>query len=177
MRIAALLLLLSAAVGAPALHAGTLHRCDDGGPAPIYQTLPCPAGQRQIEQRDYADAEPAATPRDADSAEPVQRTVRDRESRAPATHSKPRGERRSSPAAFLCALGGKEWIQDTPCRAARRKDGRGRSGSPPGAARQTPIDRAEVCRRVRDGTYRGAVDERAAVSAYRRNLRRDRGGC
>ena len=167
-------ILLQILASSPALtaQAGTLYRCDDGGTATIYQTLPCTANQRTLEQREYVSAVPAPRSVDTDIATVAARTSRrDTGARSAAPHSAPRNTHE----AFVCAQRGREWVQSKPCRSETASDGRKAASSQ--VPRQSSAARDEVCRRLRDGSDRGAADERPSDSAYRRNLLRDRSAC
>jgi hypothetical protein len=149
-------------------HAGSLPRCDDGSGVSIYQTLPCPDAQRQVERRDYEAI--AATPelpaKHASSSSKGQRRGSQRSGAGRAPRVVPR------PAAFECSRRGERWVQLQPCSEFRTRTQR--AEAPP---RERALDGNELCRRVRDGSLRGSPDERTSVSAYRRNLMRDRRGC
>jgi hypothetical protein len=158
-----------------ATEAGTLHRCDAGDGVSIYQTLPCEPHQRTIERREY---ETASAPSESVPGPSASRTARRGSSppmrRAAAPAPAPA---RNDVAAYGCALAGNDWVQDRPCREAARPSAGARGARLAQSPRETRVDRAEICRRVRDGSYRGAPDERVADSVYRRNLMRERAGC
>lgn len=153
-----------------AVEAGTLYRCDDGGPAPIYQTWPCHGAQRLVERRDYATPGPVA---DRDSEAARTDPVPARRAAAPRAGT-PRRSTRGEPASYFCTLGERTWAQSRPCAATQAQAA---ASEAPRAPRQVPAARGEICRHLRAGRDRGAAHERPSDAAYRRNLMRERENC
>lgn len=153
--------------------AGSFHACDDGSGARMYQTVPCPAGQRTVATRHYAEAAATASP-----------TRRGGGRAAAAPSAPPRASGQAPPAGtrgtagFACRAGAAEWVQASPCSSpAHGASGQRRRATSAGGAIQRPLSRTEACRQVREGALRPAPGERAARAAYRRNVLRDRAGC
>lgn len=171
---ASVLLSLALMISSDNVAAGSFHRCDDGSRTPIYQTLPCAPGTRTLAQREYADAATPSRPGKPDAIGPKSRATP--ASRRPSSPATPLRDRRDEAiVAYACSLGADHWTQTQPCTADTPTRGAPKANR--AKPRQRGLTRSDVCRQVRDGSYRGARGERAADSTYRRNLLRDRGGC
>jgi hypothetical protein len=151
--------------GASACHAGSFHRCDDGSGTPIYQTVPCAAGTRTVARHEYVDP---ALPK-AEPASDAQRHARRaaKVARMPSSRARSGARRTARIGAYACKRGTREWTQAEPCV----------TGGSPGNARQRTVSRDELCRQVRDGSYRNQAGERVSDSAYGRNRFRESVGC